>query len=130
MSSEMAWRVSSFNAVWPTPWTKQPTPCALKVWQSLTHWVSDGGGLRSYSSAKVVCIHTVRWATGQAAVAVRVAPRRNPETPCGATQGRKRETAVAGDRAYGAFYAALRALGASGSCCPHFLKVSAITDEP
>src|SRR5260370_1567171 len=59
ISSEMAWSVSSLNAVCPTPWTKQPTPCALKVWQSLTHWVSEAGGLRWDWAKRVLLIHTL-----------------------------------------------------------------------
>ena len=59
MLSEMACRVSSLNAVWPTPWTKQPTPCALKAAQSLTHCASVVGGVRWYLLNRFSLIQTV-----------------------------------------------------------------------
>src|SRR2546425_1182852 len=57
--SAISCSVSWLNPSEATPWTKQPTLCALKTAQSLTHSLSVVGGVTPYLSKRFLLIHSV-----------------------------------------------------------------------
>ena len=81
----MAWRVSSLNAVWDTPWVKQPTPCALRTLQSLTHCGSVLGAVRWYLLNSAWLIHSVPANTEPTDMPTSLPPVIMLDTPMGAS---------------------------------------------
>src|SRR5690348_2617595 len=57
--SAISCSVSWLKPVEATPWTKQPTPCALNTAQSETHWLRVAGGVTPYFWNRFSLIHRV-----------------------------------------------------------------------